>query len=97
MPYEDYVTGAGQSLHVHSRKECTGEWCVIHNPMPGEHNEWPTYWRDDRRIMERTCPHGVGHPTPEYVDYVISVEKGYEAIHGCCGCPCYPPDHGRDV
>ena len=33
----------------------------------------------DRRIMERICPHGVGHPDP---DDVLNQDR----VHGCDGC-----------
>jgi hypothetical protein len=44
---------------------------------------WPLHWRYDRGILERICPHGVGHPDP---DDKASASDG---IHGCDGC-CAP-------
>ena len=40
---------------------------------------FPQLWREDRRIMERICPHGVGHPDP---DDVLNQDR----VHGCDGC-----------
>lgn len=79
-----YLTGSGQLLHhIHDWRNCQGNsenFCVIHNPMRGPWSSWPTFWRDDRRIMERICPCGIGHP----------IVEGFNAnmVHGCCGCPC---------
>lgn len=84
---EDYRTGTGQDIYVHSRRVCREDsWCVIHKPMPGPWELWPTHWRFDRRIMERICPHGVGHPVAESWSYL----PDYELVHGCCGCQCHP-------
>lgn len=40
--------------------------------------------------MERTCPHGIGHPVAEMIEYALEHGKGYELVHGCDGCPCGP-------
>lgn len=83
----DYVTPSGQPLHrVHHESRCRGEFCVIHRPMPGPWESWPTYWRDDRAIMERICPCGIGHPVAEDYGFV----DWWGLVHGCCGCPCQP-------
>jgi len=47
--------------------------------------DWPQNWRGDRGLMERVCPHGIGHPDP---DDFKSNDK-YESVHGCDGC-CQP-------
>jgi hypothetical protein len=48
---------------------------------------FPTLWRDDRGIMERTCPHGVGHPDPDDMGFHDRVNPGHvEGVHGCDGC-----------
>lgn len=73
---EDYTTGTGQLLRVHKERDCAGQWCVIHFRKPEEQRDWPTHWREDRRIMEVICPHGVGHPPTE----------GRSWVHGCDGC-----------
>jgi len=76
----EYVTGTGQKLtNVHDAEKCFGEYCPIHNPLNHHMRNWPTHWRDDRRIMERVCEHGIGHPDPDD----INVGDG---IHGCDGC-----------
>lgn len=55
--------------------------------------DWPQNWRDDTGVMERICPHGVGHPDPDHMTYVTlthgpEVARGH-GIHGCDGC-CAP-------
>ena len=67
---------------VHPRGFCQPGPCVIHNPLSTHMDSWPLYWRDDRGIFERICPHGVGHPAPEQAAYI---GPGGMA-HGCCGC-----------
>lgn len=79
-----YTTGTGQVLSgVHSINACRPRACTIHNPSDHHMRDWPTHWRDDRRIMERMCPHGVGHPDPDDINP--------DHIHGCDGC-CWGPE-----
>lgn len=80
-----YMTGTGQRLvRVHDEAVCHGTPCVIHAPIAGQPwSAWPTHWRADRRIMERLCPCGIGHPAVEDV-----LGLGKDGVHGCCGCPC---------
>lgn len=75
----------GQRLQTHSKGSCQGVHCCIHSPSLHHMREWPQDWRSDRGLMERICPHGVGHPDP---DDPKSQDK-YEAVHGCDGC-CDP-------
>jgi hypothetical protein len=65
--------------------------CVIHYPTRHAMRDWPLYVRDDKEwLIERICPHGVGHPDPDSLWYFLSVGKKYMAVHGCDGC-CVPP------
>jgi hypothetical protein len=68
--------------NVHSIVKCLGEPCTIHNRSAHHMRVWPQHWRDDRGIMERTCPHGVGHPDPDSPWPPDSSNW----IHGCDGC-----------
>lgn len=85
----EYVTGTGQVLtHIHDESACAGESCVIHNPSDHSMRAFPTLWRADRGIMERLCPHGVGHPDPDDQAFITrrrGPDHG-EDIHGCDGC-----------
>jgi hypothetical protein len=51
--------------------------------------DFPQSFRFDRYLMERICPHGIGHPDPD--DPKISMghgdpENNYDLVHGCDGC-----------
>lgn len=70
---------------VHSSVMCSGKWCVVHNPMAPTRSRYLT-WRDDRGIFEDVCWHGVGHPSPEQLDFWNETNREWEAVHGCCGC-----------
>lgn len=87
---EEYTTGTGQRLWVHSRERCTGEHCVIHRPSDHSMREFPTHWRDDTKVMEQICPHGVGHPDPDDIAFKRAKlgDSGAWAwtVHGCDGC-----------
>jgi hypothetical protein len=91
-----YITGRGQVLRsVHSPSDCAGEYCVMHNPSYHHMRDFPTWWRPDRALMERLCPHGVGHPDPDHIE-AVRILRGDEAartesVHGCDGC-CAPPE-----
>lgn len=67
---------------VHSPDRCAGENCTIHNRSDHHMRSWPQHWRGDRGIMERICPHGVGHPDPDSPWPSTSSEW----VHGCDGC-----------
>jgi len=70
-------------INVHDADLCHGELCTIHNRSNHIMRSFPQHWRSDRAIMERVCPHGVGHPDPD--EYKLTVSK-WEAVHGCDGC-----------
>jgi len=80
----------GEALYTHPASRCEGQTCCIHNPSDHPMKHFPQLWRDDRGLMERTCPHGVGHPDPDDIDYKRRTRGAeyarYESIHGCDGC-----------
>jgi hypothetical protein len=91
--YEEvpYLTGTGQRLGAtHVPDEHCEERCVIHNPSDHCMRDFPTHWREDRGLMERICPHGIGHPDPDhlaFVERVLGTEQAQaEGVHGCDGC-----------
>ena len=87
MAMEEYITGTGQKLKVHTKDKCKGEFCCIHNPSDHIMKDWPTHWRDDRNLMERICECGIGHPDPD--DLAFKKKRGFpdsKGIHGCDGC-----------
>jgi hypothetical protein len=77
-------------LQVHPRSACRGRGlaCCIHAPSSHHMATWPMRWRDDTRVMERTCPHGIGHPDPDHMAYVCSLDEdlAWQGVHGCDGC-----------
>jgi hypothetical protein len=82
-----YTTGLGQQLATHHIVTCKFRWCVVHSPMPGPWDQWPTYWDHQRRLMMRQCPCGARHPAAE--EYML--HGAGALIHPCCKrCPCVP-------
>lgn len=83
---ETYITGTGQTIQVHNAEDCRGPFCVIHNPSVHPLADGPTHWREDRHLMERLCPHGIGHPDPDGVAFLPAKQRQMESTHGCDGC-----------
>lgn len=78
----------GQRLYsVHDRTACAGRACTIHNPSAHHMSEWSQNFREDRYLMERICPHGVGHPDPD--------DPNPDTVHGCDGCCSTKPERRR--
>jgi len=86
-------------LHTHSPSVCAGQRCCIHNPSNHHMNHWPLVHRMDRQVVrngmkltlsERICPHGVGHPDPDSLDWLARYDRrDVWQVHGCDGC-CRP-------
>lgn len=79
------------TLQVHDKANCTGEFCVIHNPSDHPLRDAPLNWRADRYppFFERICECGVGHPDPDSITWLKVSGKGHGAdIHGCCSKQC---------
>lgn len=74
-------------IMAHPQKSCTYDVgpCTIHLKTNHKMRAFPQHWRDDRGIMERICPHGIGHPDPD--DLRVRTIK-HEGVHGCDGCCC---------
>ena len=77
-------------MNVHPASTCEGFACCIHAPSEHSMRAFPQHWREDRQIMERICPHGIGHPDPDHIAHVRhmrgdEVANG-EGVHGCDGC-----------
>lgn len=91
---EIFVDGSGHEVRVHPSGTCAGQNCSIHNPSNHPLKNAPLNWREDRKMMERICQHGVGHPDPDDVAYnVIAAGKDEEvySMHGCDGCCAAAP------
>lgn len=80
----DVVLEGGETLSVtHHAVICAGQVCCIHNRSEHSMRAFPQHFRYDRNIMERICPHGVGHPDPDDWRVWIGDDQG---VHGCDGC-----------
>jgi hypothetical protein len=90
----------GGLLVVHAPERCAGAACCIHNPTDHPMRDFPQYWRSDRQLMERLCPHGIGHPDPDDIDYKRRTRgeelARYESIHGCDGCCAGPAETNKE-
>lgn len=94
---EQHLLETGQVIQTHERGACIGRWCCIHQQMPGPWATWPRNWRDDRGIMERICPCGIGHPVAEMYEWAVAARRGEQLVHGCCRIhPCTPFDGGYE-
>jgi hypothetical protein len=76
---------------VHDPRQCAGqERCSVHKRSDHSMRSFPQLWRADRNLMERTCPHGVGHPDPDHLWFVSHEygpdEAATQQVHGCDGC-----------
>lgn len=71
------------NLRTHPRSECAdrGIPCCIHEPSDHHMRDWPMLWRADTGVMERTCPHGVGHPDPDHMAYVRSLTPPHRCVY----------------
>lgn len=82
--------GATVLTNVHDPALCAGEWCVVHRPSAHHMRDWPLNWRGDRQLMERICPHGVGHPDPDSLAFHVRNGRKWQGNHGCDGCCAKP-------
>lgn len=73
-------------VRTHHISKCAGQTCALHNPSDHPLRDAPLHWRGDRRLMERICAHGIGHPDPDAIAYGLSVGGTDTGAHGCDGC-----------
>lgn len=81
----------GQVIFAHRREDCAEDaFCAVHKPSQHCMSTFPQHWRTDRQLMERICPHGVGHPDPDhmafYAQHHSPAQVAAESTHGCDGC-----------
>ena len=82
----------------HSRSSCQGKRphaCPWHAPSRHKMRTWPRVIRFEKYgLVERTCPHGIGHPDPDSLTfigrYVAAGPDPSLGVHGCDGC-CWLP------
>jgi hypothetical protein len=82
----------GDVLQSHVESECDGFPCPLHSPSDHALRDAPLNWRQDRYLMERVCPCGVGHPDPDHLARIQRVRgEGVawgQGVHGCCSRGC---------
>lgn len=72
-------------IDTHPPGRCFGRHCTLHNRSNHTMRSFPQHWRSDKGMMERICPHGVGHPDPD--EYLLTTPQGQHlGVHGCDGC-----------
>lgn len=70
-------------INTHGSGACTGGVCPLHRRSRHSMRGFPQNWREDRGLMERICPHGIGHPDPDDVKSRDAAERSH-ACDGCC-------------
>lgn len=75
---------------IHDIRQCYKRSCVIHSPTKHRMSTWPLHYRGDRKIFERICEHGIGHPDPDQYDFWVDIGRTANKVHGCDGC-CSEP------
>lgn len=101
-PFDLIALDSGQKMRVHSGRSCLDvNGCAVHNPSDHPLKRFPLHWRWDKRIFERICECGVGHPDPDSLRYEMLM-NGFEAaatlsVHGdMCYCCRYAYDFLRE-
>lgn len=77
-----------RAVVIHSRDKCAGQACCIHNPSDHHMRDWTIILREST-LVERRCPHGIGHPDPDSLAYFERIGVEGMGVHGCDGC-CRP-------
>ena len=94
---EQHLLESGQVLQTHVRTRCIGQWCAIHQPMPGPWASWPRLWIDETVTLYRICPCSTLHPVAEMWTWAIATGNAHQLHHDCCGIhPCTPIDGGTE-
>jgi hypothetical protein len=89
--YDKTETGdyRGVVVHHHPLENCDGTHCPFHNPSDHVMLDWPMQLRETG-LIERVCPHGIGHPDPDSAQYFDDTVGSGFGVHGCDGC-CVDP------
>lgn len=83
----EFTHSSGSILRTHEETlDCYDYGCVVHFPSHQRLSEAPYNWREDTGVMERICPHGVGHPDLDSANHYLRLGMGYMNVHGCDGC-----------
>ncbi len=82
-----------QGIRHHPKSICEGDvhGCPFHKPSLHAMIEEPMLLRETG-LIERICPHGIGHPDPDSIGWMDRHGRPGYGVHGCDGC-CRLPDH----
>lgn len=85
--FERVVLSSDQIIMAHSKKDCKPP-CALHSPSSHPMITWKLVYREDIGLLERVCEHGIGHPDPDSVKFLIEQMGMDESItvHGCDDC-----------
>lgn len=74
------------SIKVHDKSVCHPP-CPFHAPSDHPLKDAPINIRIDKScLVERICPHGIGHDDPDSVAYLQAHGHTWAGVHGCDGC-----------
>lgn len=76
------LVGGQVLIGVHSSKECATPYCAIHCFSDHHMVDWLQNWHPSKRMIERVCEHGIGHPDPDDLSFNDKNLK----LHMCDGC-----------
>lgn len=73
-------------MRVHDESTCKPP-CPFHSPSDHPLKDAPMHIRVDKDfLVERICPHGIGHDDPDSVAYMQEQGFSWAGVHGCDGC-----------
>ncbi len=87
--HDEWKDCTGRKFYVHKRNAlCDEDGCAIHNPTDHVMSDFKQFMREDKSfLIERICPHGIGHPDPDSARFIAKQEgNGSINVHGCDGC-----------
>lgn len=79
----------GSVLRVHAGDTCQGP-CPFHRPSVHALAAAPMAYLDSINAIFRICPHGIVHPDPDSMRYLVTRRHGYgiDRWHPCCSLVC---------
>lgn len=83
------LAGGEVLVNVHSGSQCQASGtrpCPIHMLTDHDMRHFPQHFRADNGLMERICPHGIGHPDPDALPFFEERGTKSMSVHGCDGC-----------
>jgi hypothetical protein len=82
-----------EMVRVHAPGQCGTliSTCALHNPSDHPLKDAEMIFRQDRfGLIERRCEHGIAHPDPDSVLYILvhdgRIHPSQVTRHGCDGC-----------